>query len=291
MTSPLAFLRRHSVPLLVGGLGLCAGIVFAGWTSPRVSVEPKILYSLDARANDKALVSLIDGAHAYIYFAIYTFTKQNIADALARAKARGILVLGIMDREQSAQAFEKPVLAELASAGIPIVTQKHLDGIMHIKALVTDTAYAIGSYNWTDSATVANDEVLEIGTDESVREQYLAIVKKVIAANTGSSGASAHATTSASTVIDYTDAPEHIGDYLSVRGTPVKIYASSKGTVFFDYCIDYKNCPFSVVIFSDDAKKFADLPAYQNRMITVTGLVKQYGSHAEIVLTDPKQVK
>src|SRR5258706_15120048 len=56
-----------------------------------------LYYSLDRKQNDKELVRVIDGAHKYLYFAIYTFTKANIADAIIRAKQRGVDVRGIID--------------------------------------------------------------------------------------------------------------------------------------------------------------------------------------------------
>jgi hypothetical protein len=49
--------------------------------------------------------------------------------------------------------------------------------------LVTDKAYALGSYNWTEAATTLNDEILEIGTAEPLREEYLNIARKVLSAN------------------------------------------------------------------------------------------------------------
>jgi hypothetical protein len=48
---------------------------------------------------------------------------------------------------------------------------------------VTDGAYAIGSYNWTSAATFENDEILEIGTNDELRRQYLAIIQRILAAN------------------------------------------------------------------------------------------------------------
>ena len=142
-----------------------------------------VFYSLDKKQNDRAVVQLIDGANRYAYFAVYTFTKENIADALIRAKRRGVDVEGITDLEQSQLPDEAAVVQKLRAAGISVETQKHPEGIMHIKALVTDHAYAIGSYNWTWSATNVNDEILEIGTDENMRSQYFAIVQKVLEAN------------------------------------------------------------------------------------------------------------
>ena len=61
---------------------------------------------------------LIDAAKSRIYFAIYTFTLSNIADALVAAKKRGVEVRGIMDSEQSANSYGAPITAKLLEAGI-----------------------------------------------------------------------------------------------------------------------------------------------------------------------------
>jgi len=167
--------------IFVTGVIFIAGFCAAG--SRTADAEPTVLYSLDAKHNDLAIIQAIDDADQYAYFAVYTFTETDIADALIQAKQRGIDVRGITDRDQSAIPEEAAVLRKLRAAGISVETQKHPDGIMHMKLLVTDQAYAVGSYNWTWSATNVNDEVLEIGTDSTVREDYLAIVKKVLEAN------------------------------------------------------------------------------------------------------------
>jgi phosphatidylserine/phosphatidylglycerophosphate/cardiolipin synthase-like enzyme len=150
--------------------------------SKMISSQFNVYYSLNTRHNDQELIKVIDDANKYVYFAIYFFTKNSIADALIRAKNRGVDVIGIMDRDASLNSNAK-ILERLGSANIQILTQRHPEGIMHIKALVTEDAYASGSYNWTDSANNVNDEVLEIGTNESVRKQYLAIIKKILTIN------------------------------------------------------------------------------------------------------------
>jgi phosphatidylserine/phosphatidylglycerophosphate/cardiolipin synthase-like enzyme len=127
-------------------------------------------------------VKLIDEADKYVYFAIYFFTKENIASALIRAKERGLIVWGITDRGASNES-NKEIVNSLKSAGIKVETQRHLEGIMHVKAIVTDKAYASGSYNWTASATVANDEVLEIGKNNAIRKKYLKIVQQLLVNN------------------------------------------------------------------------------------------------------------
>ncbi len=142
----------------------------------------RVIYSLDKRQNDKEIIKLIDEANKYVYFAIYFFTKENIASALIRAKKRGLIVWGITDRGASTESNEK-IVTELRKAGIAVEVQKHEEGIMHLKTIVTDKAYASGSYNWTSSATVINDEILEIGKNNAVRKKYLAVVEKILIKN------------------------------------------------------------------------------------------------------------
>jgi len=142
-----------------------------------------VFYSLDKRENDQEVIKVIDGAQKFVYFAVYTFTKEDIAQALIRAKGRGLIVWGITDTAEASTSYEAPIVKELTAAGITVETQKHLDGIMHIKAIVTDKQYAMGSYNWTDSATQANDELLEVSSNQYLREQYLHIIERILETN------------------------------------------------------------------------------------------------------------
>ncbi len=259
--------------------------------SAPVAGSIRVIYSLDRKQNDKEIIALIDEAEDYIYFAVYTFTLPSIADALVEAKKRGVEVRGIVDSEQSSNSYGAPIIAKLQAAGIPVVAEKHAtgNGIMHIKTLVTESAYATGSYNWTKSATTINDEVLEIGTDPALRQAYENILKKLLDAYKGNAAAGAAANVSVGT-IDYTAAPAHIGDYASVRGVLVEAYTSKSGTVFLDFCKQYKACAFSGVIFADDVKKFGDLSRYERQTITLTGKISSYEGKAEIILSTPSQI-
>jgi len=257
----------------------------------------RVVYSRDFHKNDQEIIALANGAHSYIYFAIYTFTKSDIADALVAAKKRGVAVEGIMDKSEAGESYEKPIIAELLAAGIPLETEVHTDGIMHIKAIVTDGGYASGSYNWTASATESNDELLEVGGTGDVHDQYLALLKKIIAANKAGAFAAAPVAGGASSTpgviqgtYDYTEAKDHVGEYAAVTGRVVKVYASKNGTTFFDYCTKYAGCPFSAVVFSDDLSKFDNVSQYQGQTITIAGSITSYQGTAEIVLSDPSQV-
>ncbi len=161
---------------------LLAGVAGQFWYTYRyVPVQEReivVYYNKDEQLN-KHIISTIRDADQFVYFAIYTFTKTDIKDALLAAKQRGLRVVGITDKEQIAQIEnQRKIVDELKKAGIPVFVQSH-SAIMHLKTVVTEKAYASGSYNWTQSATEANDEVLEIGRDESVRKQYQRVLEEL----------------------------------------------------------------------------------------------------------------
>lgn len=281
----IVFYTAGAIILLL--VGIYVGHKFT--VSPK-QTNTRVVYSLDKMQNDQEIISVINGAQKYIYFAIYMFTKSNIADALIDAKNRGVKVEGITDRANSTDPFEKPIIQKLQSAGINIETEKHQDGIMHIKAIVSEKDFASGSYNWTASATVSNDEVLETGTDENLRSQYENILKKILAVNSGTV-TTTNPTADYSKIIDYKDAPNYVGQGISVSGKVINIYKSTGGMTFFDYCTSYKNCPFSVVIFSDTVSKFKNLSSYIGKNILVSGTIKPYNGKAEMVLNSESQIK
>lgn len=271
--------------------GACVSVPSATVAAPAAG-SVRVLYSLDQKQNDKELIALIDAAKTKAYFAIYEFTLKDVADALVAAKRRGVDVRGLVDSGEAASSYDQPIIKELVAAGIPVETERHAagNGIMHIKALVTDSAYAIGSYNWTGSATTENDELLEIGTDPALRQTYEGILTRLFAAYRGTNAAASAAAPLSIGTIPYQDAPAHVGDYASVRGTLQNAYTSKSGTVFLDFCQSYKGCPFSAVIFADDVKAFGDLPALAGKQVTLTGKITSYQGQAEIVLSDPSQL-
>lgn len=276
----------------------------------------KIYYSLDTHQNDKEIIHAIDNADKYVYFAIYYFTKGNIADALIRAKKRGLIVRGISDAVATREG-NKATIEKLRESGIDVETQQHQEGIMHLKVLVTDKAYASGSYNWTASATNVNDEILEISTNDSMRAKYLAIIKKVLSVNQSKDGSAniqnqqnqasnlidsltdstldtktksdTGSTNSGMVEYDFTEAPNHIGEKAIIRGKVAKIVTSKSSVTFWDFCENFKNCPFSAVIFASDLDKFKEMNQYI-RDVSISGIIKSYQGKAEIVLNSPDQI-
>ncbi len=91
--------------------------------------------------------------------------------------------------------------------------------------------------------------------------------------------------------IDFQDAPQHIGEAGCVDGKILDVYTSGRGNTFLDFCVDYRKCPFTAVIFSEDRDKFGNLSALLGRRVEITGLVEFYKERAEIKIRDPVQIR
>lgn len=168
--------------VIVGLIALSAQFYYSFHIEPVIQTLPTnnvtVYYNKDTQANQQ-IIDQIQQADKFVYFAIYTFTRSDIKDALLGAKYRGLDVKGVLDKEQSQKIDQqRAIIKELQTAGIPTAFQTH-SAIMHMKMVVTDKSYASGSYNWTASATDSNDEVLEVGTDESIRKQYLKVIQEL----------------------------------------------------------------------------------------------------------------
>ena len=100
---------------------------------------------------DERLVSLIDATQKTLDVAIYDFDLQNVAQAMTRAKSRGVVVRMVTDTDTVNQkdANVQAALKIVRDAGIAIVDDQRRP-IMHHKFVVSDgVAVLVGSWNFT----------------------------------------------------------------------------------------------------------------------------------------------
>ena len=91
--------------------------------------------------------------------------------------------------------------------------------------------------------------------------------------------------------ISFTEAPNYVGKYACVTGIVDHVYTSQKGTIFINFCSNYKTCPFGVVIFGSNASKFPNPNQYTGRNVEITGFITAYQGRPEIVIENPTQIK
>jgi len=91
--------------------------------------------------------------------------------------------------------------------------------------------------------------------------------------------------------VDFHDAGPHVGGAGCVSGRILRAYTSRGGNTFLDFCEDYRNCPFTSVIFASDKNKFGDLGMLTGRQVEIQGTITVYQGHAEIIIRDPQQIR
>ncbi len=105
---------------------------------------------------ETAIIQAIDGARKSLDIALFSFTDDQLGDAVVRAIRRGIavrLILGAGQDKVFGGEYEK-----LVSAGIPGVVA-HPPGFFHHKFAIIDGNLVItGSYDWSDTADKENYE-------------------------------------------------------------------------------------------------------------------------------------
>ena len=78
-------------------IAVCAQFYFSYYYQPRHEIE--VYYNQDHALNDE-IIKQIREADKFVYFAVYTFTRADIEQALLAAKYRGLLVVGLTDKDQ-----------------------------------------------------------------------------------------------------------------------------------------------------------------------------------------------
>lgn len=161
--------------LLLGSSGCLCDIcesVCATCAVEALFVSPSIDNVIEAR-----LIKILDEAKQTILLAMYSFTDDQLGDAVVRAYTRGVNVRVILDGAQdAAQGGE---YQKLRDAGIPIIVE-NVSGLMHHKFLVVDGLITVtGSYNWTEAANRENFENIVVIVCREVAQAFTAEFNRI----------------------------------------------------------------------------------------------------------------
>ena len=124
-----------------------------------------------------AIIRALDAARQSIHVQAYLLTSRPIANALLAARARGVRVDILADREM-VENGQNSRIPELAAAGIPVWLETRY-AIAHNKIMLLDAAskqgaVITGSYNFTWSAQARNAEnLLILRGNPALQQRYL----------------------------------------------------------------------------------------------------------------------
>ncbi len=152
----------------------------AGTPNPSVTVngsQIEVYFSPEDGTLENILAA-VNAAQESISFMAYSFTSDELADALIEQAKSGVSVSGVFDKDQY-HSNAGTEFDTLQHAGIDV----RLDGnprLMHHKVIIIDGQIVItGSYNFSNNAEHNNDENTLIIHNQDIATQYLAEFQQI----------------------------------------------------------------------------------------------------------------
>jgi phosphatidylserine/phosphatidylglycerophosphate/cardiolipin synthase-like enzyme len=147
---------------------------------PTVSVDStgiEVYFSPDDGTAQR-LVELLRSAQESIYFLAYSFTSDDLANAIMERAKAGVTAAGVMETSQY-ESNQGTEYDRFKKAGLDV----RLDGNprnMHHKVLIIDGQTVVtGSYNFSRNAEETNDENTLVIHNEEIAGQYMAEFERI----------------------------------------------------------------------------------------------------------------
>lgn len=119
----------------------------------------------------EALIRTISTAQSQIRFMTFSFTRDDLGQALLAEAESGVDVEGVFETTGSQTRFSE--MGRLFCAGLPVF-QDGNNGVLHHKVFIIDGQTVItGSFNYSNNAVENNDENVVIIRDPDLANLYL----------------------------------------------------------------------------------------------------------------------
>ena len=156
--------------------------VVAETPNPRVIIDDTpidVYFSPDDHVQ-ASFVELIENAQESINFMAFSFTADELGDAVRARAQDDVAVAGVMDSEQ-VKSNVGTEFDPFKQAGLDVLLDGN-EGLMHHKVMIIDESIVIfGSYNFTNSAEIKNDETLIVVYNEEIAAQFMDEFQRVYA--------------------------------------------------------------------------------------------------------------
>lgn len=116
---------------------------------------------------------LLYTAQASVEVAIYNLNHDCLVTELERAKRNRSLAVRVITDDKAADGVNKEMVERLHAVGIEVITDRSKSKIMHHKfAVIDDKILLHGSFNWTETAELDNNENLLVIHDVGLALQF-----------------------------------------------------------------------------------------------------------------------
>ncbi len=116
------------------------------------------------------IVDMIHQAKSTLDICVFTITYDQIARAIFEAHQRGVAVRVITDEDKSRDVGSD--IDRLIREGVPVRLESTDHHMHHKFAIFDDDTLLNGSYNWTRSAAIHNQENILITNDPSLCKEF-----------------------------------------------------------------------------------------------------------------------
>ncbi|TVO51631.1 phospholipase D-like domain-containing protein [Denitromonas halophila] len=111
-------------------------------------------------------------ARQTVRICVFTIADNRISEAILAAHQRGVEIRILTDNDKRFDAGSD--IAQLRAAGIPVVEDRSNAHMHHKFAIFDDLWLLNGSFNWTRSASQANEENLVLSNDPAMCTPFTA---------------------------------------------------------------------------------------------------------------------
>lgn len=118
----------------------------------------------------QAIIAALSSAKREVRVCVFTISDDRISDALRDAHARGVNVRILTDNDKADDRGND--VYDLAREGLDVAYDNSSYHMHHKFALIDDDVLINGSFNWTRSASVKNEENIVLHFKEGLIEQF-----------------------------------------------------------------------------------------------------------------------
>lgn len=125
----------------------------------------------------RRIIELIERRHERIDICVFTITHDRIAAAIQRAHDRGAAVRLITDNDKADDLGSD--IYRLRMAGVPVRLDKTRHHMHHKFAIFDRKTLVTGSFNWTRSAALHNEENLIVTSDPTLVRDFARVFDRL----------------------------------------------------------------------------------------------------------------
>ena len=176
MKQVVRIMEKWGLPLILV-IGVVLGFSAASLLTQHAECETCLIGSAQpvfSPGSEEEIIGLIDSANESVEVEMFLFSYEPLADALIRAKERGVEVRVILEPRLDSPNYNLETMDQLRAGGVEARWATLEYDKTHSKLMIVDgKKVLVGSINWSRTALNWNREAAVIIDDEGIAAEFL----------------------------------------------------------------------------------------------------------------------